>query len=326
MGIDFSVRHNVEAMFAHRQASLNNTSLSKALERLSSGYRINRASDDAAGLAVSEKLRTQVNGLHVASRNIQDGISMIQVAEAGMAELSDMMQRIRELAVQSSNGVYSSSDRALLQQEVDHLLNEINRSMTSIEFNNVKLLNGNFASIRPTGVVTPGAPPRLDLPGGLSSYTGSLAFHIGPNEPARFSTFISTVSVQALGLQSLFSSGGAVVGNFNKASVQFNAAYLFNGVMSASKAESAIGIVDSALNVLNKRRANLGATQNRLEHTFNFVNISVENMQAAESRIRDTDMAQEITNFTKAQVLVQASQAMLAQANLKPTSILQLLR
>ncbi|OGH60299.1 MAG: hypothetical protein A3G34_09655 [Candidatus Lindowbacteria bacterium RIFCSPLOWO2_12_FULL_62_27] len=308
MGLDFSVRNNVEAMFAQRQATLNNTSLTKALERLSSGYRINRASDDAAGLAVSERLRAQVRGLQQAGRNIQDGLSMIQVAEAGLTELNDILQRMRELSVQSANGIYTNSDRALIQLEVDQLLNEINRSMTSIEFNKQKLLDGTFSSVSGT-------------PLGGGSFVGSMVFHVGANTKQKFSTFISTTSVVSLGLNNLFSSSGAVTGNFTRPTLSVNSL----GISRQDKANSALAIIDSAINKLVTRRSKLGAAFNRLEHTYNFVGIAAENMQASESRIRDTDMAEEVINFTKAQVLVQASQAMLAQANLKPTSILQLL-
>lgn len=306
MGLDFSVRHNVEAMFASRQTALNYSTLNKALERLSSGYRINRASDDAAGLAVSERLRAQVRGLHQASRNIQDAMSVVQVAEAGLTELTDIIQRIRELAVQASNGIYTDSDRSLIQVEIDQLLNEINRSMTTVEFNRLKLFDGTFSSTSGT-------------PAGGGTFMGSLVFQVGANEGMKFSVFVSTMSVRALGLYSMFSSSGAVEGNFTATGLSYN------GVLSQAKASSAIGVMDSAMNVLNRRRAELGALQNRLEHTLNFVGVAVENTQAAESRIRDTDMAEEVINFTKSQVLVQASQSMLAQANLKPTSILQLL-
>ncbi len=305
MGLDFSVRHNIDAMFALRQTTLNNSTLSKALERLSSGYRINRASDDAAGLAVSERLRTQVRGFQQASRNIQDGLSMVQTAEAGMSEVTDMLQRIRELAVQSANGIYTNSDRSLIQLEVDQLLNEVNRSMTSIAYNRLKLLNGSFSSTKGTQAA--------------SAYVGSLVFHVGANAAQRIGTFIATTSVQSLGLTALFSSIGAVSGSFTTTGAGGKS------VSTASQSQSAIAAIDSALNILVRRRATLGAATNRLEHTYNFVNIAAENLQAAESRIRDTDMAEEVINFTKAQVLVQASQSMLAQANLKPTSILQLL-
>lgn len=324
MGIDFSVRHNVEAMFAHRQASLNNTTLTKALERLSSGYRINRASDDAAGLAVSERLRTQVRGLQQAGRNIQDGMSLIQVAEAGLTELTDILQRVRELSLQAANGTYSVSDRTLIQLEIDQLLNEINRSMTTIEFNKIKLLNGTLSTIRSTQTVT-----EIDSYK-ASAFVGSMVFHVGANKSQTFSLFISTMSVRALGLMRLFSSSAAIQGTFRKdgsgpVTEVSTGTTVLGGVLSRQKIDSAIAAVDSALSTVSKRRAILGAVTNRLEHSMNFVGIATENMQAAESRIRDTDMASEVINFTKAQVLVQASQAMLAQANLKPTSILQLL-
>ncbi len=318
MGLDFNVRHNVEAMFAHRQATLNNLNLNKALERLSSGYRINRASDDVAGLAVSEKLRAQVGGFRQAARNIQDGMGMIQTAEGGLHELHSILQRMRELAIQAANATYSMSDRSLIQLEVDQLLNEINRMQTSVEFNAIKLLDGTFSSKIPQSERDQDtSKPGNQLTTG-STYQGSMFFHVGANEGHTFKAFVSTLSVQALGLNMLFSSNPAVMGNFLKTG-------RFSGVLNTSAAESAIGTVDSAINAVSRNRARLGAFHNRLEHTLNFVNIAAENMQASESRIRDTDMAEEVIEFTKSQVLVQASQAMLAQANLKPTSILQLL-
>lgn len=360
MGIDFSVRHNVEAMFAHRQATLNNTSLTRALERLSSGYRINRASDDAAGLAVSEKLRTQVRGFQMASRNIQDAMSLIQVAESGLQELTNILQRVRELSIQSANGIFTNSDRVLIQMEVDQLMNEVNRMMTSIEFNEQSLLDGTFSSVAPgapRGVsvamvkagdqrytnidynvnafgdagVTLNPPPGIQLPTG-STYQGSILFHVGANAAQTYTVHIATISAESLGLTSLFSSAGAVVGAYNKPRRNDEAGTTANGAIVRAKgiltqafAQSAIAALDSAINQVSVRRSNLGALANRLEHQFNFAGVAMENLQAAESRIRDTDMAAEVIEFTKAQVLVQASNAMLAQANLKPTSILTLL-
>jgi flagellin len=316
MADGFYVRHNVTAMFAHRQSALNNTTLTQALERLSSGYRINRASDDVAGLAVSEKLRTQVRGYAVAIRNIQDGMSLVQVAESGLQELHNIVQRMRELAVQSANGIYTDSDRSLIQQEVDQLLNEINRMQTSVEFNRLKLLDGTFSSKAPV------APGQLTS---QSIYRGSIFFHVGANESQTIKAHIGTLSVMAMGLQSLFSSGGAVSGSFSK---QFNIKdgnILSNGVMSQAKAESAIGIIDSAINLITRNRSTLGAMDNRLTHTLNYAGTIREQLQSSESRIRDADMASEIIEFTKAQVLVQASNAMLAQANLVPQNVLSLL-
>lgn len=321
MADGFYVRHNVTALFAHRQSIMNNGTLNNALEHLSSGYRINRSADDVAGLAVSEKLRTQVRGYAVAIRNIQDGISFIQVAESGMQELHDIVQRMRELSVQSANGIYTDSDRSLIQQEVDQLLNEINRMQTAVEFNRLKMLDGTFSSIRP--VPGPGQATGALTSGSI--YRGSIYFHIGANENQTIVAHIGTLSTMGLGLQSLFSSGGAILGNFPRTFVQDRGSVNSNGVLSQAKAESAIGILDSALNLITRNRSGLGAMQNRLEHTFNYAGTIHENLQAAESRIRDADMAAEIIDFTKSQVLVQAANAMLAQANLLPQNVLALL-
>ena len=303
----FFVRHNVTAMFAHRQSTLNNGQLTRSLERLSSGYRINRSGDDVAGLAVSERLRTQVRGYAAALRNIQDGISLIQVAESGMQELHDIVQRMRELSIQSANGIYNNSDRSLIQQEIDQLLNEINRMQTSVEFNRLKLMDGTFSSTQPTGA----------LPSG-STYLGSILFHVGANKNQTIRVSIATLSVFGMGLNSLFSSSGAVSGNFTKTGT-------FNGVLSQIKAESAMALLDSAINNITRNRSKLGAMENRLQHTLNYAGTIREQLQAAESRIRDTDMAAEIIDFTKAQVLVQAANAMLAQANLLHQNVLSLL-
>jgi len=305
-------------MFAHRQSTVNNGTLNRALERLSSGYRINRSSDDVAGLAVSEKLRTQVRGYAQAIRNIQDGISLIQVAEAGLQEMHDILQRIRELSVQAANGIYNNSDRSLIQQEIDNLLNEVNRMQTSVEFNRIKLLDGTFSSkIPPAGMDADATKAGIQLPSG-SLYLGSLYFHVGPNENQIIRGYIATLSVQGLGLIGLFSSTGAVSGNFLKTAT-------FKGVLNQQAAESAIGTVDSALNLVTRNRSTLGALENRLQHTFNFAGTVREQLQQSESRIRDADMAAEIIEFTKAQVLVQAANAMLAQANLLPQNVLALL-
>lgn len=350
MADGFYVRHNVTAMFAHRQATLNNGTLTHALERLSSGYRINRASDDAAGLAVSEKMRTQVRGYQQALRNIQDGISLIQVSEAGLQEMHDILQRMRELAVQSANGIYSDSDRALLQFEVDQLLNEVNRMQTSVEFNQLKLLDGTFSSLNPgqtrgragidavkagnrefTNKDYDGNTPGLQMPSG-STYRGSLLFHVGANENQTFKINISTLSVHGMGLTSLFSSTGAVVGNFFPKPVNQGVVgtvgtgeVLAKGILKQAFAESAIAAIDSAINLVSRQRALLGSLDNRMQVTFNFAGTVVEQLQSSESRIRDADMAAEIIEFTKSQVLVQAANAMLAQANLLPQNVLSLL-
>lgn len=327
MADGFYVRHNVTALYAHRQSTLNNGTLNRALERLSSGYRINRSADDVAGLAVSEKLRTQVRGYGQAIRNIQDGISLIQVAESGLQELHDILQRMRELSVQAANGIYNDSDRSLVQQEVDNLLNEINRMQTSVEFNRLKLMDGTFSSRRP--LVDANAPKTgTQLPSG-SNYLGSIYFHVGANKDQRIRAFVSTLSVDGLGLVSLFSSANAVVGNFTnpvmRGNFLGNGQEYANGILEQGRAESALAILDSALNLVTRNRSALGAMENRLQHTFNFAGTVREQLQASESRIRDADMAAEIIDFTKAQVLVQAANAMLAQANLLPQNVLALL-
>lgn len=305
----FKIRHNITAMFSHRNAIRNNGDLNSALERLSSGYKINRASDDAAGLAISEKLRSQVRGYTRALQNIQDGISMIQSAEAGLSELHAMLQRMRELSVQSSNGSYTDSDRSMMQLEIDQLLNEINRMQTSVEFNRMKLLDGSFAS----GV------PTTALPSG-SLYRGSLVFQVGPNAEQRIRAFISTLSVQGLGLQVLFSSSSSV-----QSSLFLPTGSTYGGISTQSRAESAIALLDSAISQISATRADLGAYQNRLQHTLNYAGTIREQIQIAESRVRDTDMAEEIIKFTQSQVLVQAANAMLSQANLLPQNVLALL-
>lgn len=298
------IHFNQPALFAHRQIGLNSTNLAKSLERLSSGYRINSASDDAAGLAVSERLRGQVRGLGQALRNIQDGISLIQTAEAGLQEMTNILQRMRELMIQAANGIYNNSDRALIQLEVDQLLNEVNRMSTAIEFNRNTLLDGTYSS-------TSGTP----IGGG--TFVGSAVFHVGANKGATVAFFISTMSVRALGLNSMFSSASAVEGSFTSG--------VTSAALTRAKANSSLSIVDSALNTLMRQRARLGAIENRLQSTYSHTAIAHENMASAESRIRDTDMAAEIVEFTKQQILVQAATSMLAQANLQPQLILQLL-
>lgn len=348
----FGVHFNQPADFAARQASIGNTRLTQALERLSSGYRINRASDDAAGLALSEKLRAQVRGLTVASTNIQTAISLVQSAEAGIAGLTDILQRMRELAVQAGNATFTNTDRNLMQLEVDQLLNEINRMMTATQFNKMKLLDGTFATLAPG---TPkGVTPEqvkagnsqftvkdydasrlgVQLPSG-SVYQGSLVFHVGGNATETLKISISTISAQALGLTSLFSSAAAVIGNFFTKPVLQGVPstptaagadqVLAKGIQTAAFAQSAIVALDSAITNIGRRRAQLGAFENELRRRFDFVGAIRENIATAESRIRDTDMAEEVINFTSSQIVVQAATAMLGQANLQKQTVLALL-
>ena len=284
------INHNMSAMFAQRSQGLTDLSTQKNMEKLSSGMRINRAGDDASGLAVSEKMRAQIRGLNQASENAENGISFIQTTEGYLQETTDIIHRIRELAVQSSNGIYSDEDRMQIQVEVSSLIDEVDRIASAAQFNGMNMLTGRFA--RPTGENT---------------VTGSMWFHIGANMDQRTQVFIGTMSATALGLKN--------VGNEDKLSLA-----------APDDANRAIGTLDEALKKINKQRADLGAYQNRLEKTVVGLDIGAENLQASESRIRDTDMAEEMVDFTKNQVLSQAGTAMLAQANQSSQNVLSLLR
>ncbi len=270
------INHNLSAMNTQRQLGVNNTNTSKSLEKLSSGLRINRAGDDAAGLAISEKMRGQIRGLDMATKNAQDGISLIQTAEGALNETHSILQRMRELAVQASNDTNNTNDRAEMQKEVTQLQAELERISTDTEFNTKKLLDGTF--------------------------TGQI-FHIGANAGQNMSVAILTMGAVALSVDAASLSVGA-----------------------QSTADSAITIIQSAIDKVSSERAKLGAVQNRLEHTINNLGTASENLSAAESRIRDVDMAKEMMNFSKNNILNQAATAMLAQANQQPQGVLQLLR
>lgn len=279
------INHNMSSAYANRLLGFKEVDFNKNIEKLSSGMRINRAGDDASGLAVSEKLRSQVRGLNQAEKNIGNAISFIQTTEGYLQESQDILHRIRELAVQSSNGVYTPEDRMQIQVEVSQLVDEINRIASHAEFNGMKLIQGAFAQ-----------------------GSEGVAFHVGANMDQREKVYIGTMTAQALGLQGAQGS-----------TQQIN-------IKSADEANQAIGMVDSALQVVSKQRADLGAYQNRFEMAVQGVAVASENLQAAESRIRDTDMATEMVQFTKNNILTQAGTAMLAQANQKTQSVLQLLR
>jgi flagellin len=285
------INHNLSAMFADRSLKNTQTYLDKNMEKLSSGMRINRAGDDASGLAVSEKLRSQIRGLQMASSNAQNGISFIQTAEGYLQESQDIIQRLRELAVQSANGIYTDEDRQYIQVEVDQLVDEIDRIASHAQFNGMNLLTGRFA--RDTG--------GADIP------TASMWLHIGANMDQREQLFIENMSAKALGIQDVDTGD-----------------YL--QVDSPDEANRAIGTLDEALKKLNKQRADLGAYQNRLEHAIRGIDVGAENMQASESRIRDVNMANETVDYTKNQILNQAGTAVLAQANQRSQSVLQLLQ
>jgi flagellin len=287
------INNNLMAMNAHRQLGITQFGASKSLEKLSSGYRINRAGDDAAGLAISEKMRGQIRGLQMASRNAQDAISLVQTAEGALAESHSILQRMRELAVQSANSTLVStsgaSDRDKLQAEMDQLASELTRIANTTEFNTRKLLDGT-----------------------LSGSSNALKFHVGAN--AGQSILLNIGKMTATGL-SVATTGTALNGASVKAI----------SISSATAADSAITTIDNAIKKVSEERAKLGAVQNRLEHTIANLDTSAENLQASESRIRDVDMAKEMMEFTKLNILTQAGTAMLAQANQKPQSVLQLL-
>ncbi|MBI9100322.1 MAG: flagellin [Spirochaetaceae bacterium] len=284
------INHNMSAMNAQRNLGVSTGRIGGNMAKLSSGMRINKAGDDASGLAVSEKMRSQIRGLNQASDNAANGISFIQATEGNLQETTDIIQRIRELAIQSSNGVYSSEDRMQIQVEVSQLVDEVDRIASHAQFNGMNMLTGRFA--RDTGENT---------------VTGSMWFHIGANMDQRERVFINTMTASSLGLRQLGS------GN----------------IMSISTADQSnrnIGVLDGALRMVNKQRADLGAYQNRLEMAIQGIDISAENLQAAESLIRDTDMAAEMVDFTKNQILSQAGNAMLAQANQQGQMVMQLLQ
>ena len=283
------INHNISSIFAQRNVKFNSLAADKNIEKLSSGVRINRAGDDASGLAVSEKMRSQVRGLSRAAKNIEDGISFIQTSEGYLQQSQNVMQRVRELAVQAANGVYSAEDRLMIQVEISQLVDEIDRIASHAQFNGMNMLTGRFGDQKKGQFV--GA---------------SMWFHMGANMDQRERVFIGTMTSTALGLKKVAS----------------------NSIVSVSTpgmANQTIGKIDKALTKVSKQRADLGAYQNRMSMALKGVLTGYENMQAAESRIRDTDMASEMSQFVKNQILVQSSMSMLGQANMKPQSVLKLL-
>lgn len=288
------INHNMSAMFSERNLKFNGIASDKDMEKLSSGLRINRAGDDASGLAVSEKMRAQIRGLRQAASNSQNGISFIQTAEGYLQESQDILQRLRELSVQASNGIYSTEDRMQIQVEVSQLVSEVNRIASHAQFNGMNMLTGRFAKATGENVIT-----------------ASLWLHIGANMDQRLRVNIGTMTAQGLGIQ-------GTSGTPNSAT--------FISLSSPDHANAAIGVLDHALKLINKQRADLGAYQNRLDYALKGLSIGAENLQAAESLIRDTDMASAMVEFVKDQILVQSSTAMLAQANTRPQSVLQLFK
>ncbi len=270
------VQHNLRAMNSNRMLGVNSSTLSKSTEKLSSGYKINRAADDAAGLSISEKMRRQIRGLTQASANAQDGISCVQTAEGALNEVHDMLQRMNELAVKAANGTNQSVDREYIQSEVDQLVSEIDRVAQSTTFNELSLLDGSF-----TGV-------KLQVGSEVSSTN-------------QINVSITGIKASTIGVKNV-------------------------KVSTVSGAQSAITSIKNALKSVSEQRSDLGAIQNRLEHTINNLDNVVENTTAAESRIRDTDMATEMVKYSNTQILAQAGQAMLAQSNQANQGVLSLLQ
>jgi len=400
------INHNLNSMNAHRNMSFNTAQTGKAMEKLSSGLRINRAGDDAAGLAISEKMRGQIRGLDQASRNSQDGISMIQTAEGALNETHSILQRMRELAVQAGNDTNTTTDRGEIQKEINSLTSEINRVGNTTEFNNQKLLNAS------SGTIVPGTPAAAGTPASATptqsngssgnvtvdatAFTGAtgnwtlatadgtaftldkgdgngaqavtftsgsatvdgleitlpatpvsadeweiavtaatastpevgakseLKLQIGANENQTMTVEFVDMRASALGITGSgtgFSTAANVSNGTDNSSVE-NALDVSNAI----NAGNAVTVIQGAIDAVSAERSKLGASQNRLEHTINNLNVGAENLQAAESRIRDVDMAKEMMNFTKNNILNQAAQAMMSQSNQQPQAVLQLLR
>jgi flagellin len=280
------INHNMSAINANRTLKFSTNEVQKSMEKLSSGERINKAGDDASGLAVSEKMRTQIQGLRQAERNTEDGMSFVQTAEGYLNQTAQIIQRMRVLAVQSANGIYSTEDRQLIQVEVSALVDEVDRTASQAEFNKFKVLTGEFSRVNPKA---------------------SMWFHIGPNTNQRKRVYIGTMT--AASFQMKDGTGKITI-----------------TLSTPGGANSAIGVLDNALQKLSKQRADLGAYYNRLDMTSKGLMTAYENIQAAESRIRDSDMAEEMVGFTKSQVLVQTGTAMLGQANLQSQHVLRLLQ
>ncbi|MFI8625325.1 flagellin Hag [Bacillus altitudinis] len=299
------INHNIAALNTLNRLSANNGASQKNMEKLSSGLKINRAGDDAAGLAISEKMRGQIRGLEMATKNAQDGISLIQTAEGALTETHSILQRVRELVVQAGNtGTQDDTDLGAIQEEIANLVQEIgngsdkNGISDRTEFNGKKLLNGDFADGKAT-----------------------LTFQIGANKAQKLDVNIEAMSSDALG--AIDDTTGDLVAGQAISNLDVKQ---FSDAAPTLTFDQQLDIVDGAIKQVSDQRSKLGAVQNRLEHTINNLGASGENLTAAESRIRDVDMAKEMSEFTKNNILSQASQAMLAQANQQPQNVLQLLR
>ncbi len=280
------INHNMSAINSNKVLKFKHWDVNSSMEKLSSGLRINKAGDDASGLAVSEKMRTQIQGLRQAERNTEDGMSFVQTAEGYLDQTSSILQRIRVLAVQSSNGIYTQEDRQLIQVEVSALIDEVDRIASQAEFNKFKLLLGDFSRTNPKA---------------------SMWFHMGANMHQRERVYIGTMTSQGLNLTEK-------TGNF------------LANLSTADGANKTIGVIDDALQKISKQRSDLGAYYNRLEYAAKGLMTAYENIQASESRIRDADMADTMVEMTKDQILVQSGTSMLAQANQKSQNVMKLLQ
>ena len=279
------INFNQAAVFSSRMEGINTNNVLKTSKELSSGMKINSAADDASGLAVSEKMRSQIRGLNQASRNVMNGVSMLHTAEGYMQSTTDILQRIRELAVQSANGIYSDEDRAMLQTEVDQLVSEVDRISQTAEFNGMTLLSGRFAE-------------------------DGIKLQVGANTDQNFTVKLGNMSATALGLKGAGQDG-------TEQSISLS---------DPESANMALATVDEALKTVNKNRADVGASMNRMEMAQKGINIASENIAASESRIRDADMAKTITEHIKNQILQQSSVSLLSQANANSQNVLALLK
>ena len=290
------IQHNITALNSHRNLSNNNSSLTKNLEKLSSGYRINRAGDDAAGLAISEKMRAQITGLQTAQKNSEDGVSLVQTAEGALTEVHSMLNRMVELATQSANGTYSTANRGEMQKEIKALNDEINRISKTANFNGTTLFNGFTEK--------------------------AVAIHAGETSSTNNQIKITLKAMSADG----YAGAKAMVRDENDNMVEKEVKTSDIDISTQTAARVAVDMINAAIHAASSLRSDFGALQNRLEHTINNLGVQTENLSAAESRIRDVDMAKEMMAYTKNNILVQASQAMLAQANQVPQGVLQLLQ
>ncbi len=292
------IQHNITALNSYRNLSGNNNAVANNLEKLSSGYRINRAGDDAAGLAISEKMRSQITGLQTAQKNANDGISLVQTAEGALTEVHSMLNRMVELATQSANGTYTTANRQEMQKEIKQLKTEIDRISKTANFNGTTLFSKYPSAISVAGGVTITVGGEQKTTAG-----GKIVLHVGEmsSTDAEITVTLATMTTNSIGVSGV-------------------------DVADQENARQAIDVINNAIDFVSSMRSDFGALQNRLDHTLNNLSVQTENITAAESRIRDVDMAEEMMAYTKNNILVQASQAMLAQANQVPQGVLQLLQ